>query len=459
LTACSSDDPPGAAIGTSNDAGQEAAPETGAEAADDSATTEAAAEVGSDAPAEALPDAPGWTPPYELPAPGQAIDIPVEGRNVAVDVRPSAHSAGSWQYALFQSYGGGSFSADYSAAGAYVLAGMGGHGAPPCFGAASFDFTTATWSYLPNANGFDENRTDDVSRTQETNGWPQLELTAVTTPGMPSPAHNYLLQISPPKAVIGGAKGAVVRTVGAAQTVEGWDSPQSHVLDLDTGLWSRASENLLTSVFSPSPYTDSAAAYDPKTHRIYHLLGDLADRDRVPYLDLSDAQWKVTESFPSATGSGYVRSLFVDDARRLLLIVRGAGELWAIDLQDIASGPTRLTVQGAFPNSRFRWELYPASDGGDGSYYAFSGLGPAYDSPPHPLATDQALHKLTPPSSNPLSDPWVYALHPISGGLTAQYVTDPDAGAHHQSRFFYVPALRCFAWIPNGTGPVQLVKP
>ena len=94
-----------------------------------------------------------FTPPYALPAPGTKSAIPTAGRNVANDVKPAPHSNGSWQYALFQSYGGGSFSPDYSAGGAYVLAGMGGHGAPPCFSAAIFDFATARWSYLPNANG------------------------------------------------------------------------------------------------------------------------------------------------------------------------------------------------------------------------------------------------------------------------------------------------------------------
>jgi hypothetical protein len=121
-------------------------------------------------------------------------------------VKPSAHDDGSWQYSLFQSYGGGSFSADYSVGGAYVIAGTGGHNAPPCFGAAIFDFTTGTWSYLSNANGFDENRTQDIDRQTETNDSPYLELTAVTTPGMPAPGHTYLLQISPPKSVLGGAK-------------------------------------------------------------------------------------------------------------------------------------------------------------------------------------------------------------------------------------------------------------
>jgi hypothetical protein len=446
--ACSSDGESGGGA-PAEDAGKEASVD---------ATTDVGKDVGSDAPLDSAQDGPAWTPPYELPGSGQKLELPIDGRNVAVDVKPSPHSNGSWQYSLFQSYGGGSFSADYSAAGAYVLAGTGGHNAAPCFGAAIFDFTTGTWSYLPNANGFDENRTDDVS-PDETTGAPYSELVAVTTPGMPAPAHNYLLQISPPRSLLGGAKGAIVKTVGAAQATNGSDSPQSHELDLATGLWSRASVNLRTAVDSTTPYTDSAAAYDPKTQRIYHLLGELSVIYKLPYLDLTDATWKAGASFPEASGSGYVRTLFVDDARRLLVIVRSSNELWAIDLENVAAGPTQLAVTGTIPTTRFRWELYPSADGGDGSYYAFSGVGPVYESPPYPLATDQFLHKLTPPASDPLSSPWVFSTHPIAGGLTAQYVTDAGSGAQHQTRFFYVPALRVFAWIPNGTGPVELIKP
>ena len=70
-----------------------------------------------------VPAAGAFTPPYALPTPGTKLAISTSGRNVANDVKPAPHTNGSWQYALFQSYGGGSFSADYSAAGAYVLAG------------------------------------------------------------------------------------------------------------------------------------------------------------------------------------------------------------------------------------------------------------------------------------------------------------------------------------------------
>lgn len=407
------------------------------------------------APADA-----GWTPPYALPASGTTIPIPTSGRNVANDVRPAAHDPGSWQYALFQSYGGGSFSADYSAAGAYVLAGMGGHGASPCFGAAIFDFTTGAWSYLPNGNGFDEARTNDVSRTAETNGWPYLELTQTTAPEMPAPAHNYLLQISPPASVLGGPRGAVLRTVGAAEITEGWDSPQAHAIDLQTGRWTRAASNLVTAVYDGTPYTDTSAAYDPKTKRVYFLLGEFASAWRLAYLDLVDRQWKRAATFTEPGGAGWAVSTFVDEARRLLVVVRSSGTLWAFDLEDLAAGPVPLTVDAAVPAQRVRWEPYPISAGGDGAFYAFSGDGPVYlEGQPPPKATLQALYKLTPPASQPLTGTWRLSTVPVSGGLTAFYKVDAGSGAHHYSRFFFVPALRCFAWIPNGSGAVELVKP
>jgi hypothetical protein len=405
------------------------------------------------------PSGGSFNPPYALPAPGTKVAIPTAGRNVANDIRPAAHSPGSWQYSLFQSYGGGSFSADYSAAGAYVLAGTGGHGAPPCFGGAIFDFTTGRWTYLPNANGFDESRVEDVDRRQHTNGWPYLELTAVKSGQMPSPSHRYTLQVSPPKSVVGGPKGAIIATLGAAQTREGWDSPQSHKFDLATGLWTRAAGNLITDVSQRSPYTDSSAAYDPSTQRVYVSLHFPTD-DRLPCLDLTDGMWKSAGRFALPGTNSVARSIWVDDRRRLLLYLLDNTQLWALSLDRISAGPVRLSTSGSVPNTSRRWEEYPVADGGDGCFYTLTGSGPAYGDGPPPLAASQELLKLAPPSGgSPLTGTWAFSTVPIRGGITAQYVTDPSSGAQHESRFFYVPALRCFAWIPNGSGAVELIKP
>jgi hypothetical protein len=413
--------------------------------------------------ASAAPAAPAstssFTPPYALPTAGTKLAIPTSGRNVANDVKPAPHTNGSWQYALFQSYGGGSFAADYSPGGAYVLAGMGGHGAPPCFGAAIFDFTTGRWSYLPNANGFNEARTSDVDRRSETNGWPYLELSAVRAGQMPSPSHHYTLQVSPPKSVVGGARGAVIVTLGAAKTEEGWDSPQSHKLDLATGLWTRASGNLLTEVSARTPYTDGSAAYDPTTKRIYVTLHFPTD-DRLACLDLKDATWKSAGRYPLPATNGVARTIWIDDRRRILLYLLDNNQLWGLDLNNVEAGPRRLNTAGSVPNTSRRWEEYPAADGGDGCFYSFTGAGPAYTGSSAPLATAQELLKLAPPTAgNPLAGTWTFSTVAIRGGITAQYVTDPSAGAFHDSRFFYVPALRCFAWIPNGSGAVELIKP
>lgn len=464
-SACSSDPGSTAASSTASDTGTTVvdasdmgAPNPGTTAAAD--TTDSDSSTGGKMEDDTGGPPPGCTVPYALPGPGETIDLPIEGRNVAVDVKPEPHGDDSWQYALFQSYGGGSFSADASCAGVYVIAGTGGHNAAPCFGAAMFDFTDGMWSYLPNANGFDEARTSDVDRTTETNDSPYLELTNVATAGMPAPAHTYQLMISPPASVLGSKKGAVVRTVGAAQTLEAWDSPQSHTFDLETGLWSRASENLLTDVHDGNPYTESVAAYDAAMNRIWLGLGDFSSQWALPYLDLDDATWKLSDGFDSVGSSGVVRTLIVDDVRNLLLVVLSSGQLWAFDRTDIAEGPVQLEVTGTMPTDQFRWELYPEAHGGDGSWYAFRGVGPVYESaPPYPEADEQSLYRLTPPQSGSADGAWAVSTVPIRGGLTAQYVSDPDSGAFHHTRFFYVPALRVFAWIPNGTGAVELIKP
>ena len=400
-----------------------------------------------------------FTPPYALPAAGTKIAIPTTGRNVANDVKPAPHTNESWQYALFESFGGGSYSADYSAGGAYVLAGMGGHGAAPCFGAAIFDFTTGRWSYLANANGFNEARTSDVDRRTETNNWPYLELVGTTSGHMPSPSHHYTLQISPPKSVVGGPKGAIIVTLGAAKTNDGWDSPQSHKLDLATGLWTRASANLVTEVTSRTPYTGCSASYDPTTKRIYTTLSFPTD-DRLVCLDLTDNTWKSAGRFASPNVNADARSIWVDNRRRLLLYLLNNNQLWAMNLNDVGSGPVRLTTAGSVPNTSRRWEEYPVADGGDGCFYTLTGSGPLYSGGGAPPAVSQELLKLAPPASgDPLTGTWTFSTAPIRGGITAQYATQADSGAFHDSRFFYVAALRCFAWIPNGSGPVELIKP
>ena len=405
----------------------------------------------------AAPSGP-FTPPYPLPTSGNRIAIPTAGRNVANDIKPAPHGNLSWQYTLFQSYGGGSFSADYSPGGAYVLAGMGGHGAPPCFGGAIFDFTTGRWSYLPNANGFNEARTEDVDYQGETNGAPYLELKAVARGEMPSPSHHYTLQVSPPKSVVGGPKGAIIVTLGAAKTQTGADSPQAHKFDLATGLWSRASTNLVTAVSTRSPYTNSSAAYDPATRRIYVTLHFALD-DQLVCLDLGDGQWNSVGRYTPPSVNAVARSIFVDAKRRMLLYLLENNQLWGLDLNNVRLGPVRLLTAGAVPNTSRRWDEYPMADGGDGCFYTFSGAGPAYQDGVVPLAADQSLMKLMPPSSgNPLGGTWTFSTVPIRGGLTAQWSTDATY-AHHESRFFYVPAIRCFAWIPNGSGAVELIKP
>jgi hypothetical protein len=411
------------------------------------------------APAPAAPLPPGaFVPPYPLPAPRTKVAIPTAGRNVANDIKPSPHTNGSWQYALFQSYGGGSFSRDYSAAGAYVLAGMGGHNAPPCFGAAIFDFATGRWSYLPNGNGFDEGRTNDVRR-DETNGAPYLELTAVRSGQMPSPSHHYGLQVSPPRSVIGGPRGAIVVALGAAKTLQGADSPVAHQMDLATGLWTRASKNLLRDVTTRTPYTKTSAAYDPITRRVYVSV-DFSVEDRLAYLDLQDGLWKSAGSYSAPRTSGPARSIWVDDQRRLLLYMLTSGQLWAIELDSVGRGPVRLRTTTEISNAGRRWDEYPLADGGDGAFYTLAGDGPPYRSgSPAPRANVQGVLRLAPPPGDPITGTWDFSMVPIAGGISAQYVTDPGAGAQHETRFFYVPALRCFAWIPNGSGPVELIKP
>jgi len=406
------------------------------------------------------PDAPAFTPPYELCRSGEVVPIPTAGRNTANDVKPTAHDNGSWQYSLFQSYGGGVFQPAYSVGGAYVFAGQGGHDVPPLFGAAVFDFTNGMWSYLPNGNGFDENRATEVI-TSETTGFPYIELANTSSPQMPTPGHPYQLMIAQPGP---GEHGSVIRIFGTAITANVWDTFQSHAIDLTTGKWTRAADNLASDAFSAGQLTEQVATLDPVTNRVY-VAGEWPNGDHLAYLDLTDRRWKTSPTFSNPPGGEAYVSMWVDVERRLLLALStplhsGTVTLWAFDLENIAAGPKLMDVDGTLPPVTGRWHKYPTSDGGDGAYYTLRGHpSVSYDTMPAPPATEQVLYKLTPPASDPLNNKWTYTTVPISGGITGEYVTDLLAGARHQTRFFYVPSIRCFAWIPNGSGPVELIKP
>ena len=146
--------------------------------------------------------------PYSVPSSGQALLI---GNNFAEDVRPPSHSAHQWNYSLFAFYGGGTFVEDYSAGGAYVIAGSGGHAVPPNFGGCLFDFADATWKRIDNANGMPwmAPRSKFSGYSGEINSFGEINYPGVSA-GIPAPAHLYGNVLPLSAANGGGSRGSVL---------------------------------------------------------------------------------------------------------------------------------------------------------------------------------------------------------------------------------------------------------
>ena len=164
----------------------------------------------------------------------------------------------------------------------------------------------------------------------------------------------------------------------------------------------------------------------------------------LDYLDGADWTWK-TVGIGRPAPDGDNKSAFIDDSRRLLIMQTSTGKLRAIDLNDMRSGPVTLRTAGDLPRvNQSQWHLYPA----DGCWYTYVGNG------------GNDVYKIEPPAANPLADTWTVSTVVIGGAaLPSQPAAAIKSGAVHNTRFFYVRPLGCFAWIAGGSNKVAILKP
>ncbi len=371
--------------------------------------------------------------PYALPGPGQAIAI---GTNTSNDVRYPGSSSGTWGYAVFKCFGGGTFAPDYSARGAYVIAGSGGHGCPVVnIDATIFDFSTATWSRLPNANGV---RTSDPNRydytTDETTGAPYYELLGATAGQIPAPGHLYQTISYQSPEMGGGAKGSYLRVTGTAITTLSHSTGAVHKFDLSTGLWTR----MQNTAFSRT-YPESVTVYDPVTKRYYYIRPDYHATGNLEYLDGNDWRVKSTPSYdwPPAYQGEWVTA-FLEPVNRLL-VLQSPGSLFALDLNNIPAGWNVLKTAGGFPAESNYWAHDPAT----GKFYSRMG------------DEGQVIRRLTVPE-NWKTGTWAFDQVTITG---ATLPTDGANSTRHYTRFFYVPAIQSFAWIASEDSKVIILRP
>jgi hypothetical protein len=368
---------------------------------------------------------------------GQAVAI---GTNTAASVRPTGYSSGNWAYSLFNSYGTGTFVPDYSSAGAFVIAGSGGHTAPGNVHAAVFDFTDAQWKLRTNANGVAARETDYA--VEETTGAPYYNLVSASTGQIPTPAHLFQSVTYIPASMGGGSKGSYMMMRASASATASRQGEGVHRMDLATGLWTRVTNDTLSYSYT-SPV--ASAVFDPVAKRYYMVHDAFHAQNYLLYLDATD--WRVkqtpTYAYPAGQqGPGY-QVAFIDPVRRLLISQRRGFPLRALDLNNIAGGWVTLNVSGTQPAEyENRWAFYEP----DGRFYTRGNN------------SGQTLTRLTPPSGDWKTGAWTYADVTVTGAAMPSYTTTGGTNPHYGT-FFYVPALGSLAWISGESTSVVLIKP
>jgi hypothetical protein len=402
-----------------------------------------------------------WTPPYALPAAGQAITLTAPGGNTLRAVATAANGWGdySWSVALgapiYNGNGFGAFAEDYSTAGAMVIAGSGGHHAGGIWGGFIFDFTTGQWISKANANGKIETFADPDDTLVD---WSTGELKDKTglIGQLPIPGHGYIWPFCPPKAIAGGTKGYYIKPCVVAGADAGYDAARSFQFDLDTGLWTYASDNNMN--FDGkylNPYTDGGGDWDPVTNR-YYTTQKGPYTGELRYLERTATGWTWRKTACPNLRNATLFTVFVH-GRELVIGYKDA--TWQkVDLDNAGAGATYINVVNASLAAGFyqRWHKYPV----DGCWYTLKGRAdraaitsyPNDGSPISTLAVDQFLLKLDPTT-------WTITQVPIAGGILALWESRYTATHPHGNAFIYVPKLECFAWFPRHDGPVQLIKP
>lgn len=375
---------------------------------------------------EVLP-APTWTPPYALPGAGQAVQI---ASNSFSSIAPAPLSASQFSGSVFSSYGAGIFVDSYSAAGAWVLAGSGGHAHTEYYGAAIFDFSDALWKYRAPAAA--AATPSGVGRAvSASNGSPFYELTGTEVPLAP---HPYMMQAPLPPARGGGLRGSVVWIGRAGVGQEARISPTMHRFDLETGVWSRLSSSSLAHGVT----FEGDVLFDPSTGRYYQTSNSQHIYSTLRYVDAADWVERSLGAFsplPGAAASGRL----VMFGQYILRHAESNGALWIFDTLSPNTGWSQLTTTGPLPtevnDTRSRWAVL------NGRLYHMDTAG------------GSTLTRMVPPASNLRAGTWTVSTISLNLSLPAH----PHGTLAHYGCLVAVPIINCLAWI-NPAG-VYLIRP
>ena len=390
--------------------------------------------------------------PYSLPSVSNALAIETtsNGDTGYQSVRPSGMSAFNFVRTMVGSYGSGVFCENYSNAGAYIVAGSGGHGHPDTVDAYGFDFTTGAWFSLLNSNGAP--RDDSGFNGTTATGSPWYEVVGYTE--VPAPPHPYSHVVYVPPANGGGTKGSVMHAARAAVTTGASNTGVAHAFQLNTRTWSRRSTN------GVSVDVEGRSIMDPVTSRVYVVVHTYHTKTALEYFDTSSVG--AAQSVGSFTappdygtdGCAPYPGLALDPVRRLLVRTLQR-KLRAIDLNNINAGWQAITLTNAttlpdVPMGQTEPVWHPTRE-------AFYWM---------PASGGSTLYKITPPATNPFSNAWVVTSQTIGGDTLHPHggtgVNGDGVGAYKS--LMYVPYVDRLAWIAGGhidgtVYPVTLINP
>lgn len=402
------------------------------------------------------PTGPGL-PTGDASAPGEeagpTIEGPPAGRSELVApagahqaARPAALTQDNWNYALFGSFGSGTFNPHYSTNGAFILACSGGHGHPHFFGAAVFDFTSMSWSYLPCENpGLTADAGGPVPAALTTREpyWEMLEAA-----GVPSPPHPYKNQAVLAPEHGGSAKGTMIYVARySVDAVGGAGCAAVHGFDLVTRRWSRLSADDSFGWVNGEGDT----VFDPVTVRYYQLAQNQHIYDYQRYWDPTSTRFE----------SGPKQSSYIND--------NTAGGPWGLSGFIHEGGGVRAMIQcrrdpttGNFAlagldlgDQKTGWIRRLALDGdpisvSDHAGWAYHPVRNAYYRRPK-KNMGQTLHRLVPPPGNPLTGTWTHGSVTLDGDPIPEFVGPQLTNSGGYRSLMYVPALQMLGWVtPNG---------
>lgn len=384
--------------------------------------------------------------------PANTVQLIGTGTEQTASARPSGWSAGQWTAAVFYQYSGGCFVPGWGAKGCWAGVGHGGHaaGVNNNVDACIFDFNDDAWKWLPNTNGITHSPT--MWSEGSTDGSPYYALSG-SSGQVPPPHHAYRIDVGVGSDVI-----SAWRQYGLESGAAGGGTWRCRLNYADqTCTWSRIATTNAGSAWGSYTNGDQEWAmshHDSVRNLIWAHAPCLVQSQSIGAISPSGSSWtsSAMTGLPStaAQQSGSDRGMPIMDSSRSRIWYVGANNvLYYLPLGtpgtpvpwQIASGATGISTarsgtSGA--SSRTRWHEYPVADGGDGRFYTHAHAG-------------QRILKWFDPDS-------------LEFGLTT--ITQGDAMPSwntsypgHYANFFYVPALRCFAFVPGNNQRVALLRP